>query len=208
MDDPAGREQRVPLSEPATALLHQWQASASTNSCSPRSTHARAGLCRTWHSPRCCGAWAKEASPSDGRELRHPEGNSPDARKKIGDPSCPRDMRANPCGEGFLPGQGRLQKHSRRRRRHRLAWMLVRNLRECRPRGNKTPETGLPGWETWIRTSTLPSVSPSLPEQERAIFVDVSGRSRGPAGSWPSAHWTICQVRKGCRFWATFTSST
>jgi hypothetical protein len=41
-----------------------WQASASTNSCSPRSTHARAGLCRTWHSPRCCGAWAKEASPS------------------------------------------------------------------------------------------------------------------------------------------------
>jgi hypothetical protein len=41
-----------------------WQASASTNSCSPRSTHARAGLCRTWHSPRCCDAWAKEASPS------------------------------------------------------------------------------------------------------------------------------------------------
>ena len=29
-----------------------------------RSTHARAGLCRTWHSPRCCDAWAKEASPS------------------------------------------------------------------------------------------------------------------------------------------------
>ena len=42
-------------------------------------------------------------------------------------------------------------------------------------------------------------------ERERAIFVDVSGLSRGPARSWPSAHWTICQVRKG---WATFTSST
>jgi hypothetical protein len=57
----------------------------------------------------------------DGRELRHPKGKCPDAGKKIGDPSCPRDMRANPCREGFLPGLGRLQKDSRRRRHHRLA---------------------------------------------------------------------------------------
>ena len=30
----------------------------------------------------------------------------------------------------------------------------------------------------------------------------------GRVESWQSAHWTICQVRGGCRFWATSISST
>ena len=50
------------------------------------------------------------------------------------------------------------------------SWIRQRNPRECRrspPRGNKTPETGLPGWGTWIRTKACTLYASLLADEKR-----------------------------------------